>query len=68
MEREELTPENLYRYLRYVQLAAALENEKTGAAQLAGEALEERALRNGASMLATELIKRYGLGPRPEEN
>ena len=68
MEREELTPENLYRYLRSVQLAATVENEKAAAGPTTEQAREQRSQCQGAAMLAAELISRYRLGPRPEEH
>ncbi|MHB8894162.1 MAG: hypothetical protein ACYC99_03165 [Candidatus Geothermincolia bacterium] len=65
---EELTRHSLYQYLNYVKLAVRVANEKLDLENLDQEQREQLALRQGTAMLAQELITRYDLAPKPEDN
>jgi DNA-binding GntR family transcriptional regulator len=65
---EELSRQSLYQYLNYIKLAVRVANEKLDLENLDQEQREQLALRQGTAMLAQELITRYGLAPKPEDN
>jgi hypothetical protein len=65
---EDLSRLSLYQYLSYVKLAVRVQNEKLDHESLDEEQREQYAIRQGAAMLAQELISRYGLAPDPENN
>lgn len=65
---EELTRQSLYLYLNYVKLAVRVANEKLDLENLEPEEREQLAIRQGTAMLAQEIINRYGLAPKPEDN
>ena len=65
---EELSRHSLYQYLNYVKLAVRVANEKLDLENLEPEEREQLAIRQGTAMLAQEIINRYGLAPKPEDN
>ena len=65
---EELTRQSLFQYLNYVKLAVRVADEKLDLEHLDQEQREQVAMRHGTAMLAQELITRYGLAPKPEDN
>lgn len=65
---EELTRQSLYLYLNYVKLAVRVADEKLNLDNLEPEEREQLAIRQGTAMLAQEIIDRYGLAPKPEDN
>ena len=65
---EELTRQSLFQYLNYVKLAVRVADEKLDLENLDQEQREQVAMRHGTAMLAQELITRYGLAPKPEDN
>ena len=65
---EELSRHSLYLYLNYVKLAVRVANEKLDLENLDQEEREQLAVRQGSAMLAQEIITRYGLAPKPEDN
>jgi DNA-binding GntR family transcriptional regulator len=65
---EELSRQSLYQYLNYIKLAVRVANEKLDLENLDQEQREQLALRQGTAMLAQELITRYGLASKPEDN
>jgi len=65
---EELSRQSLYQYLNYIKLAVRVANEKLDLEKLDQEQREQLALRQGTAMLAQELIARYGLASKPEDN
>jgi hypothetical protein len=65
---EDLTPDNLHKYLWYVILATQVQNDKTDLGKANEDERAQYAMRQGAAMLAQEIIDRYELGPRPEDN
>jgi len=58
---EELTRQNLLKYLRTVQKAAGIQNSGIDPKRISEEEWAEFCMREGASRLAEELIRRYGL-------
>lgn len=58
---ENLTRDDLFRYLKSVQKAAALQNAGVEPKKITEEQWAEFCMREGASRLAAELVKRYGL-------
>jgi hypothetical protein len=65
---EELSRLSLYQYLSYVKLAVRVQNEQLDPESLDEGQREQYAIRQGAAMLAQELISRYGLAPDPDNN
>ena len=65
---EELSRQSLYQYLNYIKLAVRVANEKLDPENLDQEQREQLAMRQGTAMLAQEIIERYGLAPKPEDN
>jgi len=65
---EELSRQSLYQYLNYIKLAVRVANEKLDPENLDLAQREQLAMRQGTAMLAQELITRYGLAPKPEDN
>ena len=65
---EELSRQSLYQYLNYIKLAVRVANEKLDPENLDLAQREQLAMRHGTAMLAQELIARYGLAPKPEDN
>jgi hypothetical protein len=65
---EELTRQSLFQYLNYIKLAVRVADEKLDLENLDPEQREQVAMRHGTAMLAQELIARYGLAPKPEDN
>jgi len=65
---EELSRQSLYQYLNYIKLAVRVADEKLDLENLDQEQREQVAMRHGTAMLAQELITRYGLAPKPEDN
>ena len=68
MNEEELSRQSLFQYLNYIKLAVRVANEKLDLENLDQEQREQLALRQGTAMLAQEIINRYGLAPKPEDN
>ena len=58
---KKLTRDDLFRYLASVQKAAAMQNAGVEPAKITEEEWAEFCMREGASRLAGELVKRYGL-------
>jgi hypothetical protein len=58
---KELSKDDLFRYLKSVQKAAALQNTDIEPSKITEEQWAEFCMREGASRLAAELVKRYGL-------
>ena len=58
---EELTRQDLYKYLRTVQRAVQIKNSHVEPARISEEEWADFCMREGASRLAEELIRRYGL-------
>ena len=65
---EELSRQSLYQYLNYIKLAVRVASENIDLDNLDQEQREQLAVRQGTAMLAQELITRYGLAPKPEDN
>ena len=65
---EELSRQSLYQYLTYIKLAVRVANEKIDPDNLDAEQRDQVAMRQGTAMLAQEIIARYGLAPKPEDN
>jgi DNA-binding GntR family transcriptional regulator len=65
---EELSRQSLYQYLNYIKLAVRVANEKLDPENFDQEQREQLALRQGTAMLAQEIIERYGLAPKPDDN
>ena len=57
----ELTKGDLFRFLKSVQKAAALQNADVEPSKITEEQWAEFCMREGASRLASELVRRYGL-------
>lgn len=58
---EELTRQNLYKYLRTVQKAVQIKNADVDPARISEEEWADFCMREGASRLAEELIQKYAL-------
>ncbi len=58
---EELTRQDLYKYLRTVQKAVQIKNARVEPARISEEEWADFCMREGAARLAEELIRRYGL-------
>ena len=58
---EELTRQNLLKYLLTVQKATGIQNAGIDPKKISEEEWAEFCMREGASRLAEELIRRYGL-------
>jgi len=58
---EDLTRQDLFRYLRSVQKAVSVRNAGVEPEKITEEEWAEFCMREGTGRLAAELIKRYGL-------
>lgn len=58
---KKLTRDDLFRYLKSVQRAAAMQNADIEPEKISEEEWAEFCMREGAGRLAGELVKRYGL-------
>jgi hypothetical protein len=59
---ENLTRQNLYKYLLTIQEAARIQTTKVDPKTMSEQSWAEFCMREGAARLATELIRRFGLG------
>lgn len=58
---EKLTHTNLYNYLLTIQKAARIQNAKVDPEKISEQEWAEYCMREGASRLAAEIIRRYGM-------